>query len=211
MSQESGIIGAVANASGPHNKNPTERVHWLRLVLVFIGVFLLSAVLSGVILYFVRSHFSLSKVAWLAYVSVFGVTLLINLSFVPLPFAISVMIAAAARWNPLLIALVGSLGASIGEMSGYYAGVLGKKIAIPDELSGYKLMQRWIQKYGVWAIAFLSFQPLLPIEVGVFIAGAARMSVRKFLPALWLGKYPKYIILMYGGLGLIRLLPFLRQ
>jgi hypothetical protein len=29
--------------------------------------------------------------------------------------------------------------------------------------------------------------------------------------ALWLGKYPKYIILMYGGLGLIRLLPFLRQ
>lgn len=193
MSQESSIIGAVANASGPHNTNPTERVHWLRLVLVFIGVFLLSTVLSGVILYFVRAYFSVSKVTWLAYVSVFGITLLINLSFVPLPFAISIMIAAAARWNPLLIALVGSLGVSIGEMS------------------GYKLMQRWIQKYGVWAIAFLSFQPLLPIEVGGFIAGAARMSVRKFLPALWLGKYPKYIILMYGGLGLIRLLPFLRQ
>jgi leucyl-tRNA synthetase/membrane protein YqaA with SNARE-associated domain len=111
----------------------------------------------------------------------------------------------------LLVALACSLGASLCEMSGYYAGALGKKIAIPDELSGYKLMQRWIQKYGVWAIALLSFQPLLPIEVGGFIAGAARMPVRKFLPALWLGKYPKYIILMYGGLGLIRLLPFLRQ
>jgi uncharacterized membrane protein YdjX (TVP38/TMEM64 family) len=95
-------------------------------------------------------------------------------------------------------------------MSGYYTGILGKKIAIPDNLSGYKLMKKWIAKYGFWAIAFLSLQPILPIEVAGIIAGAARMPVRKFLPALILGKIPKYVIIVYAGLGVIRFIPFLK-
>jgi uncharacterized membrane protein YdjX (TVP38/TMEM64 family) len=87
---------------------------------------------------------------------------------------------------------------------------LGNKIAIPDDLNGYRLMKRWIDKYGFWAIAFISFQPLLPIEVAGIISGAARMPVRKFLPALILGKVPKYIILVYAGLGIIHFIPFLK-
>jgi uncharacterized membrane protein YdjX (TVP38/TMEM64 family) len=95
-------------------------------------------------------------------------------------------------------------------MSGYYAGVLGKKVALANETKGYQLMKKWIDKYGFWAIAFLSFQPVLPIEIGGIIAGAAKMPVAKFLPALWVGKFPKYLILIYAGLGLIRFLPFLK-
>jgi membrane protein DedA with SNARE-associated domain len=48
------------------------------------------------------------------------------------------------------------------------------------------------------------------MEVGGINAGAAKMPVAKFLPALWVGKFPKYIILIYAGLGLIRFLPFLK-
>jgi uncharacterized membrane protein YdjX (TVP38/TMEM64 family) len=36
------------------------------------------------------------------------------------------------------------------------------------------------------------------------------MPVRKFLPALILGKIPKYIIIVYAGLGVIRFIPFLK-
>jgi uncharacterized membrane protein YdjX (TVP38/TMEM64 family) len=140
----------------------------------------------------------------------FGITLLINLSFIPLPIAVSLMIAAAAKFNPVLIALVCSFGACIGEMSGYYAGLLGKKIAFAGENRWYQLMKGWIDRWGFWAIAFLSFQPILPIEVGGIIAGAAKMPVKKFFPALWVGKFPKYLILIYAGLGLIRFLPFLK-
>ena len=124
-----------------------------------------------------------------------------------MPFAVSLMIAAAPVWNPVLIALVGSLGASLGEFSSYLMGFLGKQVAIHGEMPGYNMMQRWVQRYGWWAITFLSFQPILPIEVGGFVAGLAKMPVYQFLPALRLGKFPKYLILIYAGAALIRFVP----
>ena len=188
----------------------TRRVDWLKLSLIVVAFLILGLVLSGVLIYFVRLHFTLPKTQWIGYLSIFAIVLVMNLSFIPLPFVIAILISAAAVWNPLLVALVCSLGACIGEMSGYYAGIIGKKVAIPDNLSGYQLMKRWIDKYGFWAIVFISFQPILPIEVAGIISGAARMPVRKFLPALLLGKIPKYTILMYAGLGIIHFVPFLK-
>lgn len=186
------------------------RVKWFKLILALVGVLAVSTGFSILILRFApHPNLAAEHVAWIVYLSILGITLLVNLSFVPLPIAVSIMIAASTHWNPVLIALSGSLGASLGEMSGYYAGLLGKKIAIPDNLSGYNMMCRWIQRWGIWAIAFLSFQPVLPIEIGGFIAGAARMPVLRFLPALWLGKFPKYLILIYAGLGVIHFLPFI--
>jgi membrane protein YqaA with SNARE-associated domain len=120
------------------------------------------------------------------------------------------MLAAAGQFNPILVALVCSLGACIGEMNGYYAGLLGKKIAFAGETKGYLLMKKWIDRWGFWAIVFLSLQPILPIEVGGIIAGATKMPVSKFFPALCLGKFPKYLILIYGGLGVISLFSFLK-
>lgn len=188
----------------------TRRVDWLKLSLIVVAFLILGLVLSGVLIYFVRPHFTIPKTQWIGYLSIFAIVLVMNLSFIPLPFVIAILISAAAVWNPLLVALVCSLGACIGEMSGYYAGIIGKKVAIPDNLSGYQLMKRWIDKYGFWAIVLISFQPILPIEVAGIISGAARMPVRKFLPALVLGKIPKYIILMYAGLGIIHFVPFLK-
>jgi len=75
--------------------------------------------------------------------------MLANLSvIVSIPFAASIMIAAATKWNPLLIALFGSIGGSIGELSGYYAGYLGKKIAIRGEVIGYGRVEHWIHHCG---------------------------------------------------------------
>jgi membrane protein YqaA with SNARE-associated domain len=109
------------------------------------------------------------------------------------------MVVAAAHWNPVLVALFGSLGASLGEFSSYFFGYLGKRISINENMTGYRLVQTWIRKYGIWAIALLSFQPVLPFEIGGFIAGLARMPIHLFLPAIWIGKFPKYLILIYLG------------
>jgi len=201
----------VVNTQGGSSKvPPARRVHWLKLALIVVGFGILSIIISALLIHIIKAHFSLPKTQWIGYLSIFAIILVMNLSFIPIPLVISILIAAAAVWNPLLVAIVGSLGACIGEMSGYYAGVFGKKIAIPDNLSGYQLMKRWIDKYGFWAIAFLSLQPILPIEVAGIISGATRMPVRKFFPALVLGKIPKYIILVYAGIGIIHLIPFLK-
>ncbi len=186
-------------------------VRWRRLFLEFGGMLIVSFGLAY-LLQRTLPKSSLPQVASLAYATVFGVSILTNLSVVvPVPFAVTIMVAAATEWNPVLVALAAALGGSIGELSGYYAGYLGKKIAITGEVPGYQRIERWIQRWGVWAIFFLALQPIIPFAIGGFIAGAARMPIRKFLPALFLGKFPKYLILTYAGLGIINFLPFLSE
>ena len=188
-----------------------SQIHWIRLAITFLGILILSFGLAYLFQKLIAEfNFPLYDFAWLAYLIVFAISVIANLTvIVPVPFAASIMIAAATTWNPVLIALFGSIGGSIGELSGYYAGYLGRRIAILENVPGYQRSEHWIQRYGVWAIFFLSFQPIIPFDIGGFIAGATRMPIRKFLPALWLGKFPKYIILIYAGIGLIDFLPFL--
>jgi uncharacterized membrane protein YdjX (TVP38/TMEM64 family) len=192
------------------NVQKNNKIQWRRLILIFIAFLIISAIL-GYYLQILASRFHIPQgiSAWLVYLIIFGTTLVINLSIIPLPFALSLMIMAAHTWNPILVALSGCLGASLGEFSSYLIGYFGTRVAIHQEVMGYKMIQGWIKRYGFWAIVFLSFQPILPIEIGGFIAGLTKMPVQRFLPALALGKFPKYLILIYAAEGIIHFIPFL--
>ncbi len=187
-----------------------ERTHWLRLVATLLALVLFSVGLAALTQNVIaRLHLPLYRFDWLAYLIVFGMMILANLSvIVPVPFGVSIMIAAATRWDPVIVVMVGALGGTIGEMGGYLAGYLGKKIAIPEGVPWLSRIERWVNHYGVWAIFLLAFQPVLPFDVGGFIAGTARMPMRKFLLALFLGKVPKYALFVFGGRELIHFLPF---
>lgn len=186
----------------------SQKKRWLRLGLAFIFFIGVSIGLG----YLVNSIFAHYRIPndipwWVAMLIVTGILAAINLSFLPLPFGVSIMLVAAMHWNPILVALFGSIGACIGEFSGYLFGYIGKRIAIDEKTIGYKMVQGWIRKFGIWAIALLSFQPIIPFEIGGFIAGAARMPVKYFFPALLLGKFPKYIIIVYLGNVILHHLP----
>lgn len=184
---------------------------WLKLGFVFLGFIIVSVGLG----YLVQSllghyHIPTNIPEWIGLLLVFGILTVVNLSVLPVPFGISIALVAAARWNPILVALFASLGSSLGEFSSYFFGYLGKRVSIDENMPGYKMTRGLIMKYGMWAIAFLSFQPIIPIEIGGFIAGVAKMPVHQFLPALCIGKFPKYLILIYLGSTLMRLIPILR-
>ena len=185
------------------------QIHWLTLAIAFLVLVVLSFGLAYLLGYIAEKlNLPLYDFAWLAYLIVFGTSLASNLTIIaPVPFAASIMIAAATEWNPVLITLFASIGAAIGELTGYYAGYLGKKLAISENIAWYGRIERWIQRHGVWAIIFLSFQPIIPFDIGGIIAGAAKMPLHRFLPAVWLGRFPKYIIITYAGIGLIHFLP----
>lgn len=173
---------------------------WLKLGLAFLGFVVLSIGLGYLIQSLLANYSVPANIpAWMALLIVFGILAVVNVSVLPLPFGVSIMLVAAAHWNPILVALFGSLGASLGEFSSYFFGYLGKRISINENMTGYRLVQTWIRKYGLWAIALLSFQPVLPFEIGGFIAGLARMPIHLFFPAIWIGKFPKYLILIYLG------------
>ncbi len=187
--------------------------NWLRLTTLLIGLIALSFGVAYLLQDLgARLHIPLGELAWLAYLSVFGTTLVCNFTIIaPVPVATAIMIAAATKWDPVMVALAASIGGTLGELSGYYAGYLGKRIAIAEHMAGYNRVADWMHRYGLWAIFFLAFQPVIPFDIGGLVAGAARMPLQKFLPALWAGKFLKYIILCYSGIGLIQFLPFWSQ
>ncbi len=191
--------------------NPDSQIHWLKLAVAVGSLVILSFALAYLLQRLIsRFNLPMYDLAYLAYSVVFATTMISNLTIIaPVPFAVSIMIALATKWNPVLIALAASIGGTIGELSGYYAGYLGRKIAISDNIMGHNQVERWIQRYGFWAIFFLALQPFIPFDIGGLVAGAARMPLQKFIPALWAAKFPKYLILIYTGLGFIHFLPFL--
>ncbi len=182
---------------------------WLKVAAVIVGFIVVSFLLAYWFNRLSQSlHLPLDRYAFLAYLIVFAVSIVANLTVIaPVPIAVSVMITVAQNWDPMLAALAAALGGTLGEMSGYLAGYAGRKIAISSDFVSFERIEGWINKWGAWAIVFLAFQPILPFDIGGLIAGAAKMPVRKFMPALFAGKFPKYILLAYAGVGLIHFLP----
>jgi membrane protein YqaA with SNARE-associated domain len=186
-----------------------RRKRWLKTAVYGLGLVGLSIGLVYLLRYLV-AHFDISveEYATTAYLVVFVTTLVSNASiFVPVLIHIVLMITVASTWNPLITAFVASVAGALGEITGYYAGYLGKRIAIPENTPGYSRLVRWMERYGPWAIFLISLQPILPFDVAGLLAGASRMPLWKFLLPCWAGKFPKYILLCYFSAQILQFLP----
>jgi len=186
-----------------------KRRKWLRTA-VYIVILIGLSIGLAYLLQYLLAHFEISveEFATTAYLIVFGITLVCNAGImIPVAIHISIMIAAASIWNPILIAFIASIAGTIGEITGYYAGYLGKKIIISESTPGYNKLVGWMKRYGLLAIFLLSLQPILPVDIAGLIAGGSRIPLWKFLLPCWAGKFPKYILFCYFGFGLLYLSP----
>jgi len=186
-----------------------KQQRWLKVVLYLVILIVLSVGLVYLLRY-LMTYFDISAggFATTAYLVVFGTTLVCNASImVPVAIHTSVMMAAASQWDPVLIALIASVAGTLGEISGYYAGYLGKKIVAAEGMPGYNKLVDWMKRHGPLAIFLISLQPILPVDIAGLTAGASRIPLWKFLLPCWAGKFPKYILFCYFGFGLLNLLP----
>jgi uncharacterized membrane protein YdjX (TVP38/TMEM64 family) len=182
---------------------------WLRTAVYGVILIALSIGLAHLVgSLFAQFDISQEATAPIVYAVVFGSTLVMNTTIlVPIPLATAIMMAAASQWNPVLIAFVASIGGALGELSGYYAGRLGKRIIVDESSAWYQRISAWMDRYGAWTIFFLAFIPFMPFDIGGIIAGGAKMPLWKFLLPCWAGKFPKYVILCYAALGVFQFLP----
>ncbi|OGN95782.1 MAG: hypothetical protein A2Z77_08755 [Chloroflexi bacterium RBG_13_51_36] len=183
---------------------------WLRMVLYLVVLACLSLGFAYLIQILI-AHFniSLEGLASTAYLVVFAITLVSNVSILtPVFIYISLMIAAAKFLDPVLVALVASVAGALGETSGYYAGYLGKRIIRLENTPGYEKLVGWMNKHGPWGILLLSLQPILPFDIAGLLAGASKMPLWKFLLPCWGGKFPKYLVACYLGPAVLNILPF---
>ncbi|MFC1962304.1 DedA family protein [Chloroflexota bacterium] len=103
----------------------------------------------------------------------------------------------------VLVGLVGSTGAAIGEMVGYLAGYSGRAMLANDRR--YQRTMTWVRRWGGIAIFVLALVPLFFDLVGI-AAGALRFPLWKFVFFCWLGRtvlYVAFITLAALGLGFV--------
>ena len=191
--------------------NKIRKNRWVKLAALFL---ILIAISFGLAVLFNRLLHPLEQriqdFAWLAYLIVFGTSLLSNLTVIaPVAVGAAVMMTAADFYHPVVVALFAAAGGTLGELGGYYAGSLGKKVLANEYPEAYDRVAGWVDRYGMWAISFLAFQPIIPFDIAGLVAGASKMPAPKFVLACFLGKFPKYIILVYFFTQLKHFMPYM--
>ncbi len=185
-------------------KRPKWRA-WIKLLFYVVVLIFLSIALFYL---FERLSFTQRGFAPTAYLAVFGLSLINSaLIGVPMPIAMATMIAVAAEGNLVLTAFVGAVGGTIGEVTAYYAGYLGKRIVHLENTPGYGRLVGWMDRHGPWGVFFIALQPVLPVDIGGFLSGVSRLKLWKFLLPCLAGKFPKYVLVCYLGEAFLRLLP----
>lgn len=115
----------------------------------------------------------------------------------PMPVVLTAFIAGSI-YNPLIVSLIVAFGASIGELTGYIAGLSGQKTVEKSEK--IKKVKIWMDKYGLWTIFVLAAIPNPLFDIAGIIAGAYKISVYKYFIVVFFGKLIKFsLIAVLGG------------
>ena len=192
-----------------------KRNRWLLATIYAIVILGLSVGLYFLVGY-LKARFDISGegLATTAYLVVFITSLVSNASIIiPVPVFVGIMIPVAemmaevSPWGPVLVALTASSAGALGEITGYYAGYLGKKIIVTETTPGYEKLVGWMKRHGPLAVFLLSLQPILPFDIAGLISGASRIPLWKFILPCWAGKFPKYLLGCYLGGAVLSLLP----
>ncbi len=152
------------------------------------------------------ASFLVGLVISLGYLGVFLASLIGSASiFLPLP-SFLIVTAAGTTLNPVLVGISAGLGAAIGELVGYAAGlgiIYGKrKISGMQKKEGRypKLVRKWFAKKRGAAVIFIFAVTPLPDDIIGIVCGAIKYDVRKFFITTLAGKILLHIALAYAGL-----------
>ena len=99
---------------------------------------------------------------------------------------------------PIAVGVTAGSAESLGEFTGYWAGLNGGKLMEGRRL--YELIRRWIRKAPFPTMFVMAFTPSPVFDVAGIAAGAARVPIRIFFPAILLGKIGRGIGMAAVGL-----------
>lgn len=98
------------------------------------------------------------------------------------------------------VGLIAGSGESLGEFTGYAAGYGGRVVF--EGRPEYERVHRWMERHGTATMFGLSIFPNPLFDLAGVAAGAVRMPIRRFFPAVLSGKIIKDTYLAaIGGLG----------
>ena len=194
--------GRSGEESGGWTGSPPVEGGGARLLrwVVVVAPFLPIVVVTGAALVFRDRLASLDE--W-GYVGIFVVNVVGSGTFVlPVPgLGAAILGATIPGWAPYLVALSGATGSTIGEVSGYLAG-MGSHGAVERRLGRnrwYRRVQGLIERRGAVTIFAFAATPNPLFDAAGFAAGSLRYSLWRFVVACLLGKMVKYFVVSYAA------------
>lgn len=177
-------MSSLDSSPPPHSQS---RLVQIAAVMVAVGI--------TVGLFLLREQ--IKQLGVYGYWGIFLISLLGNATVIfPAPsFAIVFLVGGSL--HPLAVGIAAGVGAAMGEMTGYLAGIGGRAIIENRQL--YQRFSEWMQKYGMLAVFVLAAIPNPFFDVGGMVAGALRMPAWKFLLAAALGKSIRFCLLALSG------------
>ncbi len=168
--------------------------------LRILGLVLALAITIGV--YVLRDR--LRDATSYGYVGLFFISLLGNATIIlPVPTLITAFLGGGI-YNPVLVGIISAGGATIGELTGYLAGLGGRAVVENPEV--FARFSRWMARYGLVALFVLAAFPNPFFDIAGIIAGMSRMRLTTYLIVTWAGKIVKFVLIAYLGAESIDLL-----
>lgn len=192
---------------------------WLRgKIIPLVGLILVIAIMACVF-YFYRQHPAMFKeLRAYGYLGAFIISIILNATIILPVSNMAVMMSLGATLHPyvllgvafsppVLVGLLGGVGATIGETTGYVAGRSGRGLVTKSHM--YGRVEGWVRRWGWLTILIFSIVPFVFDLVGL-AAGAVRYPFWKFFFFCWLGRTILYVTMVtLAAMGLKIILPWL--
>lgn len=174
-------------------KKPSTKVLDVISIQIIVGFSLLAFLM----------HDAVQKYAPVSYLGVLLVCFIANASvLLPAP-SILVVVQYSMVLNPLLTALCGAIGATLGEMTGYLAGAHGGNLLA---LKVRKKVLSVMPKHPYLVVFCFSLIPLPVFDIVGLIAGAMKLNQAKFFATCLAGKLIKMASFAWMATYLLKLL-----
>jgi membrane protein DedA with SNARE-associated domain len=135
-----------------------------------------------------------------------GITLIcfIGNASVLLPSPSLLVVASASTFlQPFPVALCGAIGATCGEVVGYYTGRYSSVVVGRTS----PRVAAFFDRYGLWSVFLFAFLPMPFFDVVGILAGYSRTPLPWFFLACFGGKVLKMLLYALFGAQLAALLP----
>ncbi len=173
---------------------------WVRIALV-----LLIVLFSALSVWFGYTQLHEESTKDYGYAGVFFINLITCATIlVPVPGGGIVNITSATWMNPYFLTLVASLGATIGELTAYFAGSLGHTFLASRHSRRYKQTERLMNRFGAFAIFLFALMPQLLYDLIGLVAGSIRYPLWKLVIATFLGRVLRHAVQVIFGYEVLR-------
>jgi membrane protein YqaA with SNARE-associated domain len=155
-----------------------------------------TAIISGLLLW--RMLFGGEDITSLGLGGIFLASMLSHLTMVARDLFVPLFIPLTALYHPVLLGFSAGVGGAIGDVSAYALG-WGVSESLEGKNKTEDLVDRWVSKYGLWAILVVAATPLPDLPI-IMLAGSRRLPLKKLLVIEAAGKTALYSVgAFFGG------------